>query len=604
MFIDFLCPVENQGVIVKTNSKTGEPYALFRLFNLSDQIVTAVSFLVRAFDAYGGELGEIRVDLSDLNAGPKSFFAEKKAVSLKDYAEAKHITVDFLSVDFAEGESYKKTYEMTEVIINESDYEEKMRLASVAGEDAYCYAQDQGTYWVCVCGRPNVAEDAECVRCGRNKKEVFEKFSSRGTINKVIEAQEKAHLEEEQKQAEAEAEKAALRNKKIKKFAMVGAACVVCVAVLIFLITFIINGVHVLQGNSAQKQGDYIKAYQHYRKAGSDKVGEVSEKLRGNTASNLLNYGFMAADEENIYYFDENCVVYKESKKTGEKAKLGDTVGYYLNVVDGWLYYLDPYTRQIVSRVKTDGTETQHLVESADSYFSDLFVVGNEVYYLAQELRDDLTPEMQEQIAMSGTTEAAYRNVLYRLRIGETKPEKVAEADILRYVVYKDRIYYLDRAETAVYSMNLKGEDHKKVIGGPVYAFDIADDILYYQDATPNQTTGFPVFTLIKAQLDGAYLDTVVSDRMAVNFCLVGDTVYYVGFDTIEDEKGILYKKTPDGEEVLIEGCMEFNIQGDYIFYTDETGKHMKTKFDKSGYEAVMSAENAETAPNTEASFE
>ena len=79
MFIDFLCPVENQGVIVKTNSKTGEPYALFKLFNVSDKVVTAVSFVVRAYDAFGGELGAIKVDLSDLHAGPKSFFAEKKA---------------------------------------------------------------------------------------------------------------------------------------------------------------------------------------------------------------------------------------------------------------------------------------------------------------------------------------------------------------------------------------------------------------------------------------------------------------------------------------------------------------------------------------------
>ncbi len=595
MLIDFSCPVENQGVTVKTNSKTGEPYALFKLFNVSDKVVTKVSFMVQAFDAYGGELGEIKVDLSELNAQPKSFFAEKKAVSLKDYAEAKHITVDFLTVDFAEGEPYKKSEEMAEIVINESDYEEKLRLISVAGSDAFCYAQDQGTYWVCVCGRPNTAEEIECIRCGRNKKETFEKFSSRATIDKVVEEMEEAQRIEKEKQAEEAAEKATRRNKKIKKFAMIGAIALACLVALGFLISFIIDGVFILMGNSAQKNGDLVKAYSYYRRADSKKVGEVSELIQGNSASNLYNYGLMASDEENIYYVDTNCVIYKESKKTGEKTKLGDAFGFSLNVLDGWLYYLDPYTRQTIGRIKTDGSETQHLVETAESYLSDVLVVGEDLYYLAQELRDDLTPEMQEQIAQTGAMEVAYRKVLYRLKIGETKPELVSDADFIRYLVYKDRIYYIDKTERAIYSMDLNGKDHKKIVSGPVYAFEIVNDIIYYQDVTLNQETQIPKFSIEKAQLDGTYIEPAVSDRLAASFSVVGDAVYYIGLDSVEDETAILYKKTADGEEALVENCMEFNVRGDYLFYVTEDGRHMKTKFDKSGYEEVLLAGAEET---------
>ncbi len=599
MFIDFSCPVENQGVIVKTNSKTGEPYALFKLFNVSDKVIAGVSFMVRAFDANGGELGEIKVDLSDLNAEPKSFFAEKKAVSLKNYADAKHITVDFLTVFFAEGEHYTKSSDMTEIIINEPEYEEKLRLISAAGDDALCYAQDKGTYWVCVCGRPNTADETECVRCGRNKKEVFEKFSSRAAINKVIEDMEEAQRKEEEKQAQEAAEKAALRNKKVKKVAIIGAIILAIVAALIILVPFIIDGIYILKGNSAQKQGDPVKAYQYYRKADSKKVGEVSEQLLGNSAANLYNYGLMAADEENLYYVDIDCVVYKESKKTGEKTKLGETVGFSLNVMDGWLYYLDPYTRQTIGRVKTDGTESQHIVEVAESYLSDVLVVGDELYYLAQELRDDLTPEEQEQIAQSGATEMAYRKALYRLKLGETEPKKLSDVDMVRYVVYKDRIYYLDKAETAVYSMSLEGKEHKKVVAGPVYAFEIVNDVIYYQDVIIDQETGFPKsVTLEKAQLDGTYIESVIDGRMVMTFSVVGETVYYVGVDSTENGETILYKKKPDNEEVLIEGCMEFNLRGDYILYVTEDGRHMKTKFDKSGYEEVLP--DGKTAPAEE----
>ena len=48
MRIDLSCPVENRGVTVKTNSTTNEPYALFRLFNLSEKVVDSVKFVARA----------------------------------------------------------------------------------------------------------------------------------------------------------------------------------------------------------------------------------------------------------------------------------------------------------------------------------------------------------------------------------------------------------------------------------------------------------------------------------------------------------------------------------------------------------------------------
>ena len=82
MQIDLSCPVENQGTIVKTNSETNEPYLLLKLFNLSEKEIAALTFHVLAYDANGGELGTVPVALDGLNAQPKTFFAESKAVSL------------------------------------------------------------------------------------------------------------------------------------------------------------------------------------------------------------------------------------------------------------------------------------------------------------------------------------------------------------------------------------------------------------------------------------------------------------------------------------------------------------------------------------------
>jgi len=82
MRVDLFCPVENQGVTISTNSQTGEPYALFQLYNLSDRSISSLSFTAGVFDENGALLGEIPVSLEELSAEPKCRFAEDKAVSL------------------------------------------------------------------------------------------------------------------------------------------------------------------------------------------------------------------------------------------------------------------------------------------------------------------------------------------------------------------------------------------------------------------------------------------------------------------------------------------------------------------------------------------
>ena len=109
MKIDLLCPAESRGVTVKTNSSTGEPYALFRLFNLSDKVIDSIKFTARAYDAYGKELGSIPIELNELDGQPKSPFAVNKGVSLAEISEARHVVADINEVIFADGEVYTVT---------------------------------------------------------------------------------------------------------------------------------------------------------------------------------------------------------------------------------------------------------------------------------------------------------------------------------------------------------------------------------------------------------------------------------------------------------------------------------------------------------------
>lgn len=585
MQIDLLCPVENQGVIVKTNSKTGEPYALFKLFNLSEQVIQAVAFTVHAYDAYGGELGSFRVDLSELNGQPKEHFAAAKAISLAKFAEAKHVTLEILEVHFEEGDPYINEGNYTEVKITEPDYDEKIRLMAAAGEDAEAYAQDTGLYWLCVCGRPNREEAACCVRCGREKEEVMEHFSSRDAISKTLADLEVAQQQAEEEKRLAEEQQKLAKRKKRQKAALLSAAGIVAAAILCVLIYFIYGGIMTLAGNSAAKNGDYLSAYSRYAAVGnSAKLATVSEEVRGNSGSNLNMSGLLADDEENLYYLDPMCSIYKESKKTGEKARLGDAEGLCLNVMDGWVYYLDAMTGQAVYRISTDGAAKEVVYETEDSYFGGLTLVGNELYFVLQEPRDDLTPELQEQIAQQGSGDI-YQYRLYRLKVGAKKPERVSEQEIIQFAYYKDRFYYTDRTDYSLYSMNRKGGDIQKLVSGPVYGFDANDDSLYYLDGTADETTGQPKLALVRAGLDGSYIEDAVEGKMIIGFGFDGSEMNYLTYtDTGSTE---LYKKSADGDELLAEGSQLFNQKDGYLLYVNNAGQFMKSTYDKSGFEEV-----------------
>ncbi len=596
MQIDLRCPVENQGVTVRTNSQTGEAYALFKLFNLSNCVISGVTFVVRAYDAYGGELGEIHVELQDLEAQPKSYFAETKAVSLKEFEEAKHITADFLEVQFSDGESYVKSGDTTEIEMIEPDYDEKIRLISAAGEDAQCYAKDAGPYWICVCGRPNQDGLDHCVRCGREKAEVFAKFSSRDAITKTIEDIEEAERLAKEQEAEEKRQAALERSRKRKKVALMSAGTLAALVVLFFLINLAYSGIMTLLGNSAQKQGDYLKAYSRYAAVNnSGKIAEVSEKVRGNSSTNVMQTGYLTSDEENIYYIDLSYAIYKESKATGEKTRLADAEGVFLNAYGGWVYYVDAGTGKQICRVKADGSETEIMYESDEALFYYLNLVGNELYFVAQEPKDDLTPEMQEAMAQQQNTNP-YQIRLYRMRVGEKKPVRVSEKDITIYTCYKDRIYFLDQTEQAIYSMNRKGKDVKKLVSGPVYIFTLHNDLLYYVDGTTNDATGMPKLSLEVADLEGNYKETKIADKMVIAYGHDGEDIYYQDY---MDETGALRKIGADGDIEIATFCQSFNVWDGYVMYLDANSQFMKTTFDKSGVEPVLMA-GEELAPTEE----
>ncbi len=585
MKFDLHCPVENQGVTVKSNSKTGEPYALFKLFNLCDSIVVSVKFTVSAFDENGNELGQIPVEMDELSAQPKTYFAENKAVSLADYPEAKHFVVTFSQVGFVEGEPYLAG-EAVDVSVDELSYDERTLLMSAAGEDAQNFYQEKEGYWVCLCGRPNLNGCNTCVRCGRSQEILKEKFSSQESLEREVVALEKERLVQEEAEKALAAEKKATRNKVLKKGFAIGGISVAVLAVLAAIVYFVYGFVMLQMGNGAAKDGNYAKAYAYYSAAGNqEKLGDVAEKAMGNSNANLLQTGFMTDDADYIYYIDaQTCTLRRQSKTTGEKAKYVECVGAYLNAVDGWIYFLDISTGNSVCRTNVDGTKKEILYEApSEVYLAGLTVVGNDMYFIAQEPMENLTPEIQEQMEQIGQSPYVYR--LYRVKVGSKKAVKLSDQDMVQYSIYRDRIYYTNQSDGCVYYIDrLAKKEPVKVLSGSVYSFDIQGDSLYYIDSTMAEGAEMPKMSLERADMEGKHQETVIGDKIVLSIAFDGDDIYYLEY---VDGIGVLNKRSGGVDTVISENSQMFNMKGGYVLHIDGEQKLMKSTYLKDGFEEV-----------------
>lgn len=188
MKIDLTCPVEVWRVDAP---KTGYPSCELTLFNLSGQQVVSVEVTLILQDDQGAELTRINHRGHGLTGAPARTFTMtvpiEEPVNMSGYeVVVEKIWYDNSSV-WRRGKEPQTEYTPNNLRRSAALSE----LREVAGEMAAGYPQMQGDLWLCVCGRPNRVSVSHCARCGRDKREVFERYSKEA-VEAVIAAREKA----------------------------------------------------------------------------------------------------------------------------------------------------------------------------------------------------------------------------------------------------------------------------------------------------------------------------------------------------------------------------------------------------------------------------
>jgi len=258
-----------------------------------------------------------------------------------------------------------------------------------------------------------------------------------------------------------------------------------------------------------------------------------------NAQSNLMNLGYAAFDNGWIYY-TTNDKLYKMKQDGSNNQLLSETGGYFINVVNEWIYY--ETSKNGLSKVRTDGTDYSVISFIKDAArtgmdIGDYYVNSKWIYYKRWKNNE---------------------SSLVRVALDGTNEQIILSDSIYRVSVVGDYIYYSN--EKGLYKIDLNGLKKEIVVDVPSMHFVVDDNWIYYSQGD------YENFTLKKIMIDGTN-DTNLNLLQIQSFNVIGEWLYYSS--QREGESGLYRIKTNGTEwkKISNSDCFNINIVGDWIFY-------------------------------------
>ena len=276
---------------------------------------------------------------------------------------------------------------------------------------------------------------------------------------------------------------------------------------------------------------------------------------QGNTSGNIMETAFVASDGDWLYYRHLTKYypttpgqLYKTKMDGTGNIKLNDDMSYYINVLNGWVYYMDLYG---LYKIRTDGTERTKL---SDDYASILTVIGNWIYY----------------------SNGSNGGKLYKININGSNRTKLNDDLSSAFNIIQDWIYYRNDSDGfKPYKIKTDGTGREKL--NDIAAFGnmtIIDDWIYYiAPGAPN------INNIYKMKFDGMNITKLTDDNVE-RMNISGGYIYYTKI--VGPPGGDLYKTRLDGTNKMsfnINFVIQLNVIGDWVYYltTDKTTYKVKT---------------------------
>ncbi len=323
MRIDLTCPVEVWSCHIPTDEN---PFCTLQMYNLSQRDAASLQVSILAYDGDGAQVSRHVERVLAPEAEAQHVF--ELSVQDEDAASAAEIEILIEKVWFTDGSVWRRGVgEMTEYTPEKPLEGEQLEVMRVlAGPDASCLPSDQGNVWICVCSRVNAAGAERCVRCGRDKHDVFLNLN-KAEEEKII-LRRRSELEEEEraereKERLAEEEKAEARRRKKRRRRIIRNTVISLAALAVVLALLWFFGIpyyRYMRASQALENGQYAAAREQF--AALEDYGDsrqmVSECDYQNALSSL-RYGTYTslASARDIF---EGLGDYKDSAERAKEA--------------------------------------------------------------------------------------------------------------------------------------------------------------------------------------------------------------------------------------------------------------------------------------------
>ena len=289
----------------------------------------------------------------------------------------------------------------------------------------------------------------------------------------------------------------------------------------------------------------------------------INRKVVGNTIGNIRNFGYVAEDENYIYYMspDEKGKlkvlnrIDKKLEKEPEQLITGDWDITGINVYKNYIYFVtlqatgiseDAVNNQI-HKMKIDGSE-HNVINNNEFHNScyEIYVIEDKVYYIGEdEGIYTMNLDGSEKNKLNGTSTGF---------IGITD----------KYILYN--VIEGENQKIVTHIMNLDGSNDKTLTGDRLYAADIVDDYIYYVDSEGH------IYRVKIGESNFEMLSSITS------YCVntTSDGVYSLKYIDKELTQQAIFRMNLDGsgEEIVkkLETTSSFlAVTEDWIIYMDES---------------------------------
>jgi len=279
---------------------------------------------------------------------------------------------------------------------------------------------------------------------------------------------------------------------------------------------------------------------------------ETSAPRCGNTSGNISNGGFAAQDGDAVYYvlpapskfeMQMGTLVREEPDGSGRTVLYEGLMPRCLNVVDGWIYWIDILDDRIY-KMSTDGTYTRFSAELPGSLES-IVVADGQIYCRGIDSRS--------------------LPVFFRLGTDGGEAELLTGPELplsSGFAVYDGWIWYSESDGSGSWTasrLRMDGSEKEGLAAHQLYCINIVDDRLCYLNEE---------LEICSMDPDSGESRSITPGVTAVTFCAAEDWLYYTNCSAI-------YRIRPDGTEQTklcdfpSSHLIRMNLAGDQLYLMD-----------------------------------